>query len=56
MVSTGPPPGGTGTIAKKTSWALMVESTLPSSWKKNVLEVVLEKDVIGFFLFLTRSV
>ena len=31
------------------SWAEMLSSTLPNSWKKNVLEVVLEKDERGSF-------
>ena len=39
------PPGGKG----RGSWAEMLSSTLPNCWKKNVLEVVLEKDERGAF-------
>ena len=40
---------GKGPPKNHGSWAQMVESSLPSCWKKNVLEVVLEKDVRGAF-------
>ena len=32
------------------SWAEMLGSTLPSSWNKNVLQIVLEKDIRGAFM------
>ena len=32
------------------SWAERLRSTLPTSWNKNVLEVILEKDGRGSFL------
>ena len=32
------------------SWAEMLGSTLPSSWNKNLLEIVLEKDISGAFM------
>ena len=42
--------GGKGPPLKNHgSWAQMVESSFPSCWRKNVLEVVLEKDVKGAF-------
>ena len=41
--------GGRGATKNHGSWAQMVESSLPSSWNKNILEVVLEKDVRGSF-------
>ena len=41
--------GGRGPPKNHGSWAQMVESSLPSSWNKNILEVVLEKDVRGSF-------
>ena len=49
-----PPDGGTGGPrgghpANRASWAKMVESSLPSSWNKNILEVILEKDERGAF-------
>ena len=44
---TGPGPGSKSGYRK--SWAQLVGSTLPSSWKKNILEVVLEKDERGPF-------
>ena len=39
-------PSGKG----KSSWAEMLSSTLPTCWKKNVLEVILEKDERGPFI------
>jgi hypothetical protein len=44
---TGPGPGNKAGFRK--SWAQMVGSSLPSSWNKNILEVVLEKDERGAF-------
>ena len=46
-----PPSGGKGPPGRphRGSWAQMLESTLPSSWNKNILEVVLEKDARGAF-------
>ena len=38
-------PGGKG----KGSWAEMLSSSLPTCWKKNVLEVILDKDERGSF-------
>ena len=38
-----------GQRCKHTIWAQMVGGTLPSSWKKNILEIVLEKDDRGPF-------
>ena len=35
--------------SKKGSWAQVLSSSLPLSWNKNVLEIVLEKDVRGPF-------
>ena len=32
------------------SWAEVLGSTLPTSWNKNILEVILEKDVRGSFI------
>ena len=45
---TGPPGPGSKPGYRK-SWAQLVGSTLPSSWNKNILEVVLEKDDRGAF-------
>ena len=45
---TGPGPGG-GKPGYHKSWAQLVGSTLPSSWNRNILEVVLEKDDRGYF-------
>ena len=39
--------GGRGSF--RGSWAEMLSSTLPTCWNKNVLEVILEKDVPGSF-------
>ena len=39
---------GVGQVHK--SWADMLSRNLPSSWNKNILEVVLEKDVKGGFV------
>ena len=39
-------PSGKG----KGSWAEMLSSTLPTCWKKNILEVILEKDDRGPFI------
>ena len=44
----GKPGGGGGNFRK--SWVEVLGSTLPTSWNKNVLEVVLEKDVRGAFV------
>ena len=44
---TGPGPGNKSGFRK--SWAQLVGSTLPSSWKKNILKIVLEKDERGPF-------
>ena len=44
---TGPGPANKAGFRK--SWAQMVGSSLPSSWNKNILEVVLEKDERGPF-------
>ena len=47
---TGTSPGqGNTKPGYKKSWAQMVGGTLPSSWKKNILEIVLEKDDKGPF-------
>ena len=46
---TGPGPGQGNKPGYKKSWAQMVGGTLPSSWKKNILEIVLEKDDRGPF-------
>ena len=43
-------PGGRGgQVANRGSWAQMLSSSLPQCWNKNVLEIVLEKDVRGPF-------
>ena len=51
-------PGGVGAAANGgaagargggKSWAALLSSSLPSTWNKNVLEVVLEKDERGAF-------
>ena len=57
---SGPGPGGGGDEgggdgggsqgASRGSWAQVLGSNLPSSWNKNVLEVVLEKDDRGAFI------
>ena len=44
---TGPGPGGRSAYHR--SWAKLVESTLPTSWNKNILEIVLEKEDKGAF-------
>ena len=37
------------TRKKNTSWAQLLGNSLPSSWDKNILEVVLQKDTRGSF-------
>ena len=49
MTTVGPGPGpGTKPVFRK-SWAQMVGGNLPSSWNKNILEILLEKDDKGPF-------
>ena len=51
----GPPPGKSSSSVMSArgpgrgSWAEVLSSTLPTSWRKNILEVVLEKDFPGSF-------
>ena len=45
MAEGGEPPGG-----HKKSWADVLGSTLPPSWNKNILEIILEKDQRGPFV------
>ena len=42
--------GGSQVGASRGSWAQVLGSSLPSSWNKNLLEVVLEKDTRGSFI------
>ena len=46
---TGPGPGPVHRPGNKMSWAQKVAGSLPSSWNKNILEIVLEKDERGAF-------
>ena len=46
---TGPGPGPGYRSGNKMSWAQKVAGSLPSSWNKNILEIVLEKDDRGAF-------
>ena len=41
--------GGAGRGPIRASWAQVLGSSLPSSWEKNVLEVILQKDERGAF-------
>ena len=41
--------GAGGGVSGGKSWAALLSSNLPSTWNKNVLEVVLEKDERGSF-------
>ena len=43
-------PGGINGMRVHGSWAEMLESTLPSGWNKNILEIVLDKDQRGGFV------
>ena len=49
MATVGPGPGPGTRPGFRKSWAQMVGGNLPSSWNKNILEILLEKDDKGPF-------
>ena len=49
MATTGTGQGPGSKPGGMQSWAQFVGSTLPSSWNKNILEIILEKDAKGSY-------